>query len=114
MNPPPVFRVTIRGRFTDLSEADRAALRARTADDDAFFGPAYTEAGTLSCDAGATVFTFRCQVPAAPDDDEDTAALAALAALDAHGLGYADDPRIDVTDLRKMRVHDRKRRRGRR
>ncbi|WP_240796719.1 DUF6204 family protein [Streptomyces sp. RFCAC02] len=59
--------MTIRGAFDALDEERRAALRTT----DGAFRAAFTEAGTFTCDASATAFTFRCQVPAgAPEDGE--------------------------------------------
>lgn len=91
-----MFRVTIRGKFKGLDEAGRAAVLAAA-------GAAYTEGGTFTHDASVSVFTFRCQVPAGPDDDEDDAALAAMAALDAHGHPY-EILRASVTDMRQIRI----------
>jgi hypothetical protein len=57
-----------------------------------------------------TVFTFRCQVPAGPDDDERAAVARATAALQAHGLPCRDLS-FAVTDMRTIRI--RRPRRGR-
>ncbi|WP_245647334.1 DUF6204 family protein [Microtetraspora niveoalba] len=97
-----VFRVTIRGKFTGLDDAGRAAVPAAG-------GAAYTEAGTFTHDATVSVFTFRCQVPAGPDDGEDEAALGAMVALDAHGHAY-EILKIAVTDMRDIRIRPRGRR----
>ncbi|MFI6518438.1 DUF6204 family protein [Spirillospora sp. NPDC050679] len=99
MTAPAAFRVTIRGKFGDLSGAQRDALRA---DADAF-QIAYTEAGAFAADATFAVFSFRVQIPAGPGDDEDTAGLKALAALEAHGLPH-EVLRISVTDMREIKV----------
>lgn len=96
-----VFRVTIRGKFARLDAEGRAAVLAAA-------GTAFTEAGTFTHDAGVTAFTFRCEVPAGPDDGEDEAALGAMAALEAFGLPY-EILRLAVTDMREIKV----RRRGR-
>ncbi|MDA0631958.1 DUF6204 family protein [Nonomuraea sp. MCN248] len=98
-----MWRVTVRGKFQGLDAAARAAVLAAG-------GTAYTDAGTFTHDATVSVFTFRCQVPAGPDDedDEDAAALRALAALEAYGCPY-EVLKIAVTDLRTIRV----RRKGR-
>ncbi|MEU6722696.1 DUF6204 family protein [Nonomuraea wenchangensis] len=91
-----MFRVTIRGRFKGLDAAERAVLTAAS-------GAAYTEAGTFTHDASVSAFTFRCQVPAGPDDDEDDAALHAMAALEAHGYAH-EILRIAVTNMRTIRI----------
>ncbi|GAA4056362.1 DUF6204 family protein [Actinomadura miaoliensis] len=100
-----MFRVTIRGTFAGLSDADRAALR--TAADS--FGAAFTEAGTFTCDSSLSAFTFRCQVPADLEDGDQEATQRAIAALDAHGYPYRI-LRVAVTDMRDIKI----RRKGRR
>ncbi|WP_221519802.1 DUF6204 family protein [Nonomuraea jabiensis] len=95
-----VFRVTIRGKFKGLDDAGRAAVLATS-------GAAYTEAGTFTHDAGVTAFTFRCQVPAGPDDGEDEAALGAMAALEAHGHPH-EILQLAVTDMRDIKVRRRR------
>ncbi|GAA2276527.1 hypothetical protein GCM10010149_19610 [Nonomuraea roseoviolacea subsp. roseoviolacea] len=96
-----MFRVTISGAFAGLDEAGRAAVRAAG-------GAAFTEAGTFTFDDSVSAFTFRCQVPAGPDDGEAEATRGALAALDAHGHPYRV-LRTAVTDMRDIKI----RRRGR-
>ncbi|MEQ4723024.1 DUF6204 family protein [Nonomuraea sp. B19D2] len=95
-----MFRVTIRGKFKELDEAGRAAVLAAG-------GAAYTEAGTFTRDQSVTVFTFRCQVPAGPDDGEDEAALGAMAALEAHGHPH-EILQLAVTDMRDIKVRRRR------
>ncbi|MYW96981.1 hypothetical protein G3I59_41825 [Amycolatopsis rubida] len=90
------FRVIIRGKFDALDEAARALLEAET-------DVAFTEEGTFTHDVNATAFTFRCQVPAGPDDDERAAKDGATAALAAHGLPYRD-LNYAVTDLRTIKI----------
>ncbi|AXB48311.1 hypothetical protein A4R43_06555 [Amycolatopsis albispora] len=92
-----MFRVTIRGKFGDLT-AEQCARLAEHAGELMF-----SETGTFTHDANATVFTFRCQVPARPDDDDRTAKQRAIAALDAHELPYRDLT-VAVTDLRDIRI----------
>ncbi|MFI6815949.1 DUF6204 family protein [Nonomuraea sp. NPDC050328] len=94
-----MFRVTIRGKFKGLDAAERAAVAAGSS-------PAYTEAGTFTCDASGSAFTFRCQVPAGADDDEDDAALLAMAALEAHGYAH-EILQVAVTDMRTIKVRRR-------
>ncbi|MFF4771385.1 DUF6204 family protein [Microtetraspora fusca] len=91
--------MTIRGKFAGLDDAGRAAVMAAG-------GAAYNEAGTFTHDATVSVFTFRCQVPAGPDDGEDEAALGAMAALDAHGHPY-EILKIAVTDMRDIKIRHR-------
>jgi hypothetical protein len=91
-----VFRVTIRGKFKGLDDAGRATMTAGS-------GAAYTEVGTFTHDASVSTFTFRCQVPAGPDDDEDDAALLAMAALEAHGYAH-EILQVAVTDMRTIKI----------
>ncbi|MGV9294716.1 DUF6204 family protein [Amycolatopsis sp. NPDC003676] len=90
------FRVIIRGKFGALDESARAVLEAKT-------DVAFTAEGTFSYDVNATAFTFRCQVPAGPDDDERAAKDGATVALAAHGLPYRD-LNYAVTDLRAIKI----------
>jgi len=103
-----VFRVTIRGTFTGLDEAGRAALREGAES----FGASFTETGTFTCDSSLSAFTFRCQVPPPPEgeepDEEGWAALQATEALEAHGYPHRV-LRLAVTDMRDIKV----RRKGR-
>ncbi|MGC7094577.1 DUF6204 family protein [Amycolatopsis lurida] len=97
-----VFRVTIRGKFDGLTDEQRTVLAERGGQ------LMFSEEGTFTHDANVTVFTFRCQVPARPDDDERAAKARAIAALEAHGLPYRDLS-VAVTDMRDIRI----RRKGR-
>ncbi|MEU4579559.1 DUF6204 family protein [Nonomuraea sp. ATR24] len=94
-----MFRVTISGKFGELDEAGRAAVLGAA-------DLAFTEAGTFSHDAGLTAFTFRCQVPAGPDDGEPEAVAAAVAALDAYAVPYRV-LRVAATDMRDIKVRRR-------
>ncbi|WP_308168149.1 DUF6204 family protein [Nonomuraea sp. NEAU-A123] len=91
----------ILGTFDALDDAARDAVRA--AGDTAF-----TEAGTFTHDQSVSAFTFRCQVPAGPDDGENEATRSAMAALEAHGHPYRL-LRVAVTDMRDIKI----RRKGR-
>ncbi|NRQ33495.1 hypothetical protein HII36_16800 [Nonomuraea sp. NN258] len=97
-----MFRVTIRGTFDGLSEAGRAAVLAAG-------GVAYTEEGTFTHDQSVSAFTFRCQMPAGPDDGEAEATAMAMAALAAHGHPHRV-LRVAVTDLRTIKIPSRRRR----
>ncbi|MGW2145211.1 DUF6204 family protein [Nonomuraea bangladeshensis] len=94
-----MFRVIISGRFGDLDEAGRAAVLAASE-------VAFTERGAFTHDGTLSAFTFRCQVPAGPDDDEQAATGRAFAALDAYGQAY-DVLRVAVTDMRDIKVRRR-------
>ncbi|GGU84497.1 hypothetical protein GCM10010211_58090 [Streptomyces albospinus] len=100
-----MFRVTIRGTFDALSDTDRAGLLAEV---DAF-RTAFTETGTFTYDHSLSAFTFRCQLPAAPDDGEPEATQRAIAALRAHGYPHRI-LRIAVTDMRDIKIRRKRRR----
>ncbi|MEU8247387.1 DUF6204 family protein [Nonomuraea sp. NPDC048916] len=93
--------MTIRGKFKGLDDAGRATVMAAG-------GAAYTEAGRFTHDASVSAFTFRCQVPGGPGDDEDDAALRAMAALESHGYPH-EILQVAVTDMRTIKI----RRKGR-
>ncbi|MGW0518779.1 DUF6204 family protein [Crossiella sp. NPDC003009] len=97
-----MFRVTIRGKFEPLSAEQRAALAAVS-------GIGYTNAGSFSHDAAATVFSFRCQVPAEADDDDGIAELKAEELLAAHGIPVRQVLKVAVTDMRDIKIKRKKR-----
>ncbi|MEU8875246.1 DUF6204 family protein [Streptomyces javensis] len=91
--------MTIRGAFEELGEDDREALREAVDS----LQVAFTEAGTFTCDRSLSAFTFRCEVPAEPDDGEQEATERAIAALTAHGFPHRI-LRIGVTDMRSIKI----------
>jgi hypothetical protein len=85
-------RVTVRGSFDRLSDAQRAELLAVAGDHDLHFTE-YTPAGHLAYDLAARpFFTFRFAVPAGSDDEVAAAAGKAEAQargwLSGHGYGF--------------------------
>lgn len=102
-----MFRVTIRGTFGGLSEAERATLLA----DNEGFGAAFTAPGSFTCDDSLSAFTFRCQVPPPPGEEPDEpgwAVLRATEALEAHGHPHRV-LRVAVTDMRDIRIRRKRR-----
>ena len=97
-----MFRVTIRGTFDGPGDAGPPAVADASQ-------AAFTEAGTFTGDRGLSAFTFRCQVPADPDDGEKEATRRAIAALDAHGHPY-QILRVAVTDMRDVKIRRKHRR----
>jgi Family of unknown function (DUF6204) len=95
------FRVTIRGRFHELSDRARAYLEGAQAEHDIFVS-AYTPEGSLTYDDRIDFFNLRYECRA---DDEDTAALECLEEaerfLDTMQFGHRD-LRVAVTDLSAM------------
>jgi hypothetical protein len=96
-----VYRVTVRGRFHELSDRSRAYLVAARADHDIFVS-AYTPEGTLTYDDRIDFFNLRYEHRA---DDSDTAAADCLVEaecfLDTMGFGHRD-LRVNVADLSAM------------
>jgi hypothetical protein len=95
------FRVTIRGRFHDLSDhASGYLLRARAEHD--IFESAYTPEGSLTYDDRIDFFNLRYECRAG---DPDAAAVECLEEaerfLDTMQFGYRD-LRVNVVDLTAM------------
>lgn len=59
--PTRVYRVTIRGRFTELSEESRRFLTAEQANHD-IFRSAFTPEGTFTYDIATRFFNLRYEV----------------------------------------------------
>ncbi|MDT3441668.1 MULTISPECIES: DUF6204 family protein [unclassified Pseudofrankia] len=118
------FRVTVRGMFDSLSEAQRAELLAKAADHDLFLA-AFTPEGNLTYDLDARpFFAFRYldARPAGEADDDPAGTLtaavtraeaAASAWLDERGYGYRN-LRSSAEDLAQMPLGSRARRESRR
>lgn len=66
-----IFRVTVRGWFRDLTEAQRAALLEVAVDHDVVSVGAFTETGTLTYERSLHTFTFRVQLRAEGEDAEE-------------------------------------------
>ena len=86
------LRITVRGRFRDLTDDQRAELRARATEHDVLQA-SFTAEGHLAYDVDARpFFTFRFLAEAETDEDVaravTSAEAAASAALDQRGLGH--------------------------
>ncbi len=101
MSEARTFRVTIRGRFHELSERASTYLRGARAEHDIFVS-AYTPEGSLTYDDRIDFFNLRYECRA---DDEDSAELECLEEaerfLDTMQFGHRD-LRATVTDLSAM------------
>lgn len=89
MEQADVFRVTVRGRFCDLTERVRASLeRARPEHD--IFVSAFTEEGTFTYDERLQFFNLRYEVRDAADDADALAFARAEAEtfLKVLGIGH--------------------------
>jgi hypothetical protein len=67
MTESRTYRVTVRGRFGDLSDAARTYLH-RHVDDHEIFKSAYTPEGSLTYDARIDFFNLRYEVRVEGDD----------------------------------------------
>jgi len=99
-----VFRVTIRGRFRDLTDEARRRLRTAQPEHDIFLA-AYTAEGSFTYDERLQFFNLRYEVRA--DDADGPGAAAELAGATAQleaeqflgVLGYGHhELRVDVVD----------------
>ena len=99
-----VFRVTVRGRFSGLTDRARALLVRSQADHDIFLS-AYTPEGTFTYDAAIAFFNLRYELRAAGPD---AAELVELEALDEAErflatMGFtAKNLRANVVDMSTM------------
>ena len=87
-----ILRITVRGSFRDLTDVQRAELRALAAEHDVL-GASFTSEGHLAYDVDARpFFTYRFLSEAKTDEDVTHAVAgaeaAAHAALDQRGLGH--------------------------
>ena len=89
MTEQRVYRVTVRGRFAQLTEeARRYLVRAQPEHD--IFVSAFTPEGTFTYDQRIMFFNLRYEVRCNPDGDPSAAALAEAAAfLRTMGFGYS-------------------------
>jgi hypothetical protein len=96
-----VFRVTVRGRFADLTDEARRYLSMAQAEHDIFVS-AYTTEGTLTYDARIDFFNLRYEIrSAATDAGADAAARAldeAARFLTTMKFGHRD-LKVDVVEM---------------
>ena len=72
-----VFRVTVRGQFSELTEQSRAFLVRSQPDHDIFLS-AYTSEGTFTYDAAIAFFNLRYELRASGPDAAELVELEAL------------------------------------
>ena len=103
-SPVRAFRVTVRGRFDDLTERARRYLVGARAEHDLFVS-AFTPEGTFTYDDRILFFNLRYEIradgPRASDDAGDLAIAEAEQFLDTMGFGYTG-LRAQVADLSAM------------
>ena len=93
-----VYRVTVRGRFHELSDEARSQLAAAQAEHDIFVS-AYTPEGTLTYDGRLDFFNLRYEVRAASGDDAATHAMVEADTFLRTMRYGARDLRPDVVDV---------------
>ena len=104
-----VFRVTVRGRFRDLSDAARQYLVRAQPEHDIFVS-AYTVEGTFTYDKPVQFFNLRYEVRLIDADvagDDPAAVAATTAELEAEQflrtMGFGHHPlKVDVVDMAAM------------
>lgn len=100
-----VYRVTVRGRFSELDDRQRARLSAALAEHDIFVS-AYTPDGTFTYDHKLEFFNLRYEIRI--DEGESTIEVAAErgrneAELFLRTLGYGHKPlRVTAVDMATM------------
>ena len=107
-----VFRVTVRGRFADLTDEARAYL-ARTQADHDIFHSAYTPEGTFTYDVSTSFFNLRYELRASGPDAAGVVELEGLDEaerfLTTMGFGH-QALKVTVTDMSVMSSNARRRR----
>ena len=103
-----IFRVTVRGRFAGLTDAQRADLLARAGEHEALVAARFTPDGSLVYDRSLDFFSFRIEIREQSEDGADRTAEAfaraqalLVARLDGWGLGHRD-LRVTGTDMATM------------
>jgi hypothetical protein len=99
-----VFRVTVRGRFSGLTDDARAELTAGLVDHDVL-GSQFTPEGTLSYDARLDFFNLRYEVRLDDQPSTEDAGVVGLVEAEQHlarrGLGHGE-LRVEVMDVTAM------------
>jgi hypothetical protein len=99
-----VFRVTVRGRFSELSDRARRYLVGAQAEHD-IFSSAYTPEGTFTYDQKVDFFNCRYELRSTADDKAGDVATRGLQEaklfLQTMKFGYRD-LKVDVVDMTAM------------
>lgn len=97
-----IFRVTVRGRFHDLTDDASRRLAAARADHDIFLS-AYTAEGTLTYDERVDFFNFRYEVRDVADAEEAAEHALAEAGMFLEIMGYGHgELRANAVDMLAM------------
>jgi uncharacterized protein DUF6204 len=104
------YRVTVRGRFTDLDDAGRARLLAVVDQHDMLTAGGFSPDGALSYDRGLDFFSFRVELRAevAATDRAvcDRALALAATAVEEYGVDFRD-LRASATDMDLVKIRRR-------
>ncbi|SDF33767.1 hypothetical protein SAMN05216553_101152 [Lentzea fradiae] len=101
------YRVLVRGRFADLTDDQRAALRDRLKGFDFLREGGFSEEGALTYDEKLDFFSYRVVLTAAEKPDE-AGLRRATAALDELGVDFRG-LKAKVTDMDEMKINRPKR-----
>jgi hypothetical protein len=114
MADPHIFRVTVRGRFSELSESQRDRL-VEALDDHHITKSAYTSEGTFTYDANIYSFSLRYEIRAEGDRPDMAASERGMRQaqdfLETLGIGYSHLKAV-TTDMQSMWDAAAKRRSG--
>ncbi|MFI6094269.1 DUF6204 family protein [Lentzea sp. NPDC051213] len=97
------YRVLVRGRFTDLTDDQRAHLREHLKGFDFLRSGGFSEEGGLTFDEKLDFFTYRVILTAEKDADQ-AGLRRATAAVDALGVDFRG-LRAFVTDMDEMKIN---------
>jgi hypothetical protein len=114
MADPHIFRVTVRGRFSELSESQRTRL-VETLDDHHITKSAYTSEGTFTYDANIYAFSLRYEIRTEDEQPDLVASERGLSQaqnfLHTLEIGFSH-LKITTTDMQSMWDAAAKRRSG--
>lgn len=104
--PQHIFRVVVRGEFSDLAPEVRDELASEAEAHDIFLS-SYTKAGTFTYEPRLHAFSFRYEVRVLADDDQSAAESEAIATDNACALAteYLDRRGITSKRLRANAVN---------
>ncbi len=99
-----VYRVTVRGRFNDLSEESRRYLVTSQSEHD-IFNSGYTTEGTFTYDSRIDYFNFRYEVRVTGEELQNAAGEFAIRETESFlrtmSFGYRD-LKVEVVDMSAM------------
>jgi hypothetical protein len=104
------YRVTVRGRFTDLDEAGRARLLAAADQHDMLTAGGFTEAGALTYDSALDFFSYRVQLRSEVEPTDrrvcDQALTLATRAIETLAVDFRD-MQASATDMDLIKIRRR-------